>query len=302
MSIFGTGTSAFYAKSRIDMTTLRKHAEKLQGQLATGQRLERSSDDPVAASQMRVLARADRLAAVDVANTNRATADLQLADAALSSMVNLVTQVRDLSIQAGSDALNEGQRTAIGIQIGEIHAQLVALANARDVGGHALFGGQATGDAYTVEGAYIGTAAAEEMNLGEGHSVIRSITGPEIFAIDVDGTSANLLDIVKDLSLSLTGRSADAALTARIAVDGLTAGIDTIATSQTVLGARLVWLDFVAERQIDLGEMRAVEEADIGGTDIADTMMRLQQAMTILEASQAGFSRLSSLTLFDHIG
>ena len=82
---------------------------------------------------------------------------------------------------------------------------------------------------------------------------------------------------------------------------GLTAGIDNIATNQTVLGARLVWLDFVGERQVDLGEMRATEEADKGGVDIAEGMIRLQETMTVLQASQAGFTRLSGLSLFDHI-
>lgn len=305
MSIYGTGTTAFYAKSRVDMTALRKQAEKMQGQLSTGERLERASDDPVAAARLRTLSRADRLAEVDQSNTNRAAGDLGLADAALTSMANLVTRARDLAIQAGSETLNDTQRAAIGIEIEEIHTQLVALANARDTGGHALFGGAATGDAYEIDGtgyaAYLGTAASGEIDLGDGQTVIRSITGPAIFGIDVDGTPANLLNIVKDLSLALAGGAADTAQAARDALGGLTAGIDNIATNQTVLGARLVWMDFVAERQTDLGVMRAAEEADTGGVDIADTMIRLQEAMTVLEASQAGFTRLSGMSLFDHI-
>ena len=72
MSIYGTGTSAFYARSRFDMAALRSQAEKTQGQLSSGKRLERSSDDPVAASRLRTLDRQDRLGEVDVSNTNRA--------------------------------------------------------------------------------------------------------------------------------------------------------------------------------------------------------------------------------------
>ena len=305
MSIYGTGTSAFYARSRFDMAALRSQAEKTQGQLSSGKRLERSSDDPVAASRLRTLDRQDRLGEVDVSNTNRAAGDLGLADAALRSIADLVTRVRDLSIQAGSETLNDTQRAAIGIEIGEIHNQLVSLANARDAGGHALFGGEATGDAYAVDGAgqavYLGTAASGEVELGEGQTVIRSITGPETFQIDVGGTPANLLNVVKDLSLALDGAVPDTAQAARDALGGLTAGIDNIATNQTVLGARLVWLDFVGERQVDLGEMRATEEADKGGVDIAEGMIRLQETMTVLQASQAGFTRLSGLSLFDHI-
>jgi hypothetical protein len=45
----------------------------------------------------------------------------------------------------------------------------------------------------------------------------------------------------------------------------------------------------------------AEEQADIGGTDIASTVTQLQQAMLVLEASQASFAKLSGLSLFDQL-
>ena len=42
----------------------------------------------------------------------------------------------------------------------------------------------------------------------------------------------------------------------------------------------------------------AEERADVGGADIAVTMTRLQETLTILEASQASFVRLANLSLF----
>ena len=68
-----------------------------------------------------------------------------------------------------------------------------------------------------------------------------------------------------------------------------------------MIGSRLAWLDLTAERRIDLGELRASEEFDIGATDIASTVAGLQQMMVVLEASQASFARLSSLSLFELI-
>jgi flagellar hook-associated protein 3 FlgL len=47
--------------------------------------------------------------------------------------------------------------------------------------------------------------------------------------------------------------------------------------------------------------MRAAEQADLGGTDIAETVARLQQAMLVLEASQASFARLAGLSLFERL-
>jgi flagellar hook-associated protein 3 FlgL len=42
-----------------------------------------------------------------------------------------------------------------------------------------------------------------------------------------------------------------------------------------------------------------VRRGRVGDTDIADAIARLQQSLTALEASQAAFARVSSLTLFD---
>ena len=73
----------------------------------------------------------------------------------------------------------------------------------------------------------------------------------------------------------------------------------TATTGQTLVGARLAWVDLTTTRRENLGELRASEQSDIGGTDIADTVARMQQVMLVLEASQAGFAKLSSLSLFD---
>ena len=62
---------------------------------------------------------------------------------------------------------------------------------------------------------------------------------------------------------------------------------------------RLAWIDLAAERRTNLSESRATEENDVGGTDIASTVAQLQQTMTVLQASQASFTKLAGLSLFN---
>ena len=57
----------------------------------------------------------------------------------------------------------------------------------------------------------------------------------------------------------------------------------------------------MSERRTTLTELRSTEEADLGGTDIASTVAQLQQTLTVLEASQASFSKLSNLSLFNNL-
>ena len=74
--------------------------------------------------------------------------------------------------------------------------------------------------------------------------------------------------------------------------------MEAISTQQTVIGARLNWLDLTTQRREQTGLLRAQEEADAGGTDLSLAVSQLQQTMTVLEASQASFARLSGLSLF----
>ena len=305
MTIISTSTSAFYERSLMGIKDLRAQAETLQASLATGQRLQRSSDDPVAAARMRQLSRADTLSTIDLANARRATTDLQLTDSALNSFASYVTRAKELAIQASTGTLTASQRAGIGVEIAGIRQNLVALANSRDSAGHALFGGETAGNAYTTDAAgnatYAGTASSGDLPLGEGQSVTRGLTGPEFLNFTVNGTPGDLLATLKALGDALQGGVADPQAAAHSSLDALDASMDRLTTAQTVVGSRMAWIDLTTERATDLGEMRADEETNVGGTDMAATVAKLQQAMTVLEASQASFAKLAQLSLFDVI-
>lgn len=304
MTMINNSTSAFYERSSLDIGTLRKQTEALQSQLSSGDRLTKSSDNPVVASRLRSLARAESLSQIDMSNANRATADLNLTDHALSSFTDYVIRAKDIATQAASGTLNAQQRAGLGIELDQMVSSLVALANSRDSSGHSLFGGQTTTDPYAIDGSgnvvYSGVGDAGEISLGEGQTVKRGLTGPEFLNFtDPNGNPTDLIKVVKDLAGALQGDVADPAAAARDGIDALTKSLDQITTNQTVVGSRLAWIDLTVTQRTDAGELRAAEEEDIGKIDIASTMTQLQQALTVLEASQASFTKLSSLTLFD---
>lgn len=304
--IRGVSTRSFFSRSTQSLGALRSEADRLQTQISTGQRLIRSSDDPVAASQLRTMARAAALTVSDKTNANRADSDLTLADKALTAMTDLVTRAQELASQAANGVLNTEQRAMIGKEMAELHKSLVGVANSRDSGGRSLFGGDSAGDAYTFDAAgnaiYQGTTAAGEVEIGPGQTVTRSLTGPEFMKSGPAGAQIDLLATVKSLADALQTGSGDPATAARAALDPLQQGLQGLTTAQTVVGARLSWIELVDDRRETLGELRAEEQAAIGGTDIAETVARLQETMLVLEASQAGFARLSRLSLIDMLG
>lgn len=300
-TIYGTSTSAFFERSVMDLTALRKQAEETQAEMSTGQRLQRSSDDPVAASRLRQLARADALDEVDTAATNRATTDLTLTDNALSQFANIVTRLQELTTQAASGTLSPSQRAGIGEEVAQLRDNLVALANARDGSGNALFGGESAADAYTLDASgnatYAGTPNAAVISLGGGQSVTRGVTGPEFLKFKSGNATVDLLAVTKDLADALKS-GAGGATAASNTLTALNDGLNAITTAQTVVGSRLSWIDLNTERRTSLSEMRLTEKTDVGGADLTESIAKLQNTMLVLEASQASFSRLANLSLF----
>lgn len=297
-------TQAFYERFNRDTAALRGQADKLQAAISSGQRLDRSYDDPVAASRLRILASRDASGAIDQTLAARASSDLMLADAALQSFADSTIRAKELAIQAANGTLSASQRAGIASELEQISGELLRLSNSRDSAGHALFGGEAAGDAYAVDGAgqvtYIGTATAGDLSLGDGQQVTRGLTGPEFLNFSVNGAPTDLFSVVRDLASALVSGS-DPAQSARDALGALDTGLETLTTRQTVVGTRLDWIDLNVERQNRMAELRNTERAEVGGTDLVEAVARLQQTMTVLEASQASFARLSSLSLFDYL-
>lgn len=298
-------TLAFYRRSAAQIGDLRGAAESLQNQLSSGQRLSRSSDDPVAASRLRMLDRADRLGGIDTANARRTSENLQLAAGALEAMGADLIRARELALWAASDTVGPTERNAIAAELSQLRLRLMDSANALDSGGSALFGGEASGKAYAVVAggaiSYIGSLSSGEIDLGQGQNIARGLTGPEVLNFVTGGVPTDAFAHIAALAAALQSGAPDPASAARDALAGFDDALDSLTRSQTVVGARLAWIDVIQDRQIDQAQSRATQKADTGGVDFAGTVAELQQLLTVLEASQAGFARLAGLTLFDNI-
>jgi flagellar hook-associated protein 3 FlgL len=301
-----TGTGAFFDRSTKQMSTLLTQAQTMQTQLSTGNKLSRGSDDPLASAQLRTLARADAMGKVGTANAASAANDLGTVDSTLSAFTDLINQAKTLAQQAANGTASAADRKSIGSVLLQIHDQMVGLANTQDASGNALFGGDTTGAAYTVnasgQAVYTGSGSPKTVALGEGQTVTTSITGPDFLNFSVAGSSTDLLSEVRALGTALSGGAATGAAQAQSALGTFDTALDTVSTQQAIVGARLNWIDTASAQHTALGDQRNLNETAIGGTDLTATIANLQNTMTVLQASQASFAKLASLSLFDKIG
>lgn len=305
--MISTSNSAlgFHRSAQAYQAALRGEAEVLQRQVSTGERLERASDDPVAAARLRALARADRMSGVEAGNALRAREELGAASDRMDEIASTLVRARELAVLAANGATSPDGRAAIATEIAGLRDTLLSLANSTGASGQPLFAGLGGAPAYVkaADGsvAYAGSAEPGELEIGPGIAVQRGLAGPAILSFDDGGSTSDVFALLGTLEQGLRGGAGDPATAARDSLSAFDAAIETLGRGQAVVGTRLDWVETVETIASQMEESRAVEAADAGGADLAATISRLQQVMTALEASQASYARLASLSLFDRI-
>jgi flagellar hook-associated protein 3 FlgL len=112
-----------------------------QEQLSSGLRVNRASDDPLAAAQAeRVMVRLDRIETDQRAlETQRAA--LASAEAGLGEAIGLMQSARELVLAAGNAAYTPANRDTLAQQLSSLRDQIFAIANRTDNNGLPLYGG-----------------------------------------------------------------------------------------------------------------------------------------------------------------
>jgi flagellar hook-associated protein 3 FlgL len=180
---------------------------------------------------------------------------------------------------------------------------LFSRANGATLTGEPLFAGLSSDPAFIRDAAgnvtYAGTPSSGAVPVAPGTAIERGLPGSEVFEFDLGGTPTSAFAVLGGLAAALSGGSPDPAGAAAAALEGIDAALDTASRAQTILGTRMAWVEQVQQQQADRGIALAERRSRVGDTDIAEAIARLQQSLTALEASQAAFARVSSLSLFD---
>ena len=79
------------------------------------------------------------------------------------------------------------------------------------------------------------------------------------------------------------------------------AALDQVGSTRTSIGARAFRMDLEAERLAEVDDMRESTRSGIEDVNPATAIAELQKTLTILQATQASFSKLTSLSLSDYL-
>lgn len=114
---------------------------ELPQQVATGRRIVKPSDDPVAAARALELTQASDVIEQFSRNRENAQSSLALQETQLVGVGELITRVRELATQGGNGTLTLENRKAITAELRARYEELMGYANARDGNGKYLFSG-----------------------------------------------------------------------------------------------------------------------------------------------------------------
>lgn len=300
------GTGLFYDRGAAQLSKLSARADALSTQISSGKKLTAPSQDVVAYNRLATIARANADDSVHGANLTLAQSLLQQSDTTLTAVTAQIQRAQELTIQAANGTLNDAARHAIAIQLTNIRDDLVGLANTVDARGGPLFGA-ATGDTAVTQAAdgsvsFAGTGTPATIPVADGIDLAATDSAARIFGGVADGSggTTTVFAVLNDFIAALNAGGTVTAAAGK-ATDGLSAAMTQVSSAQGSVGARAARLDLVAAQASDAADLRELDRSGLEDTDLSTAITDLQKTMTILQATQASFTRLGQLSLFDYL-
>ncbi|MFN8638333.1 MAG: flagellar hook-associated protein FlgL [Dehalococcoidia bacterium] len=268
-----------------------------QERSATGKRITKPSDDPVATG--RVLGLLTRGANNDqyARNVTIAGQDLAATEAALGSIQDLLARAHELSIEASNDTLSGSERSKIAVEVGTIVSQAVAVANQQH-GDRFLFAGYRTATKPFTEDipgnptavAYNGDTGLIEREIAQGERVTANITGDQFFP-----------QLFSRLIAFRDALTANDTTTIRSSTGDLKTSIDEGLTLRADLGARVRRVEAAGQRHEDEHVLVESMRSSLEDVDLADAIVKLQQQQTTYQAALSSAGRTLQLSLLDFL-
>jgi flagellin len=263
----GTNLASMAAQRNLSKTSVEQ--QKIFNRLASGNRITSAGDDAAGLSisenlhaQIRSLKQAER-------NANDGISFVQVAEGGLSEVGNILTRLRELSIQAASDTVGNRERGFIDKEYQSLKAEIDRIANVTNFNGTPLLNGGA--DKATLEfqvGARNNEADRINFSVGE-YDVQASSLG-------IDGISAGSIDSARD------------------SIDRLDEAIARVTGARAGLGAMQNKLQSTSNNLSIAKENLSNARSRIADADIAEEATALAQKQIL---QQAGVSVLAQANM-----
>ena len=258
----------------------------------SGKRVSKPSDDPFAAS----VSRLETNKAAHAANTKQvasnASASLQVADATLDSVNNLLVQAHDIATQMATGTMSSQDRADAAIQVNQIRKQVLTLANTQ-VGSSYIFGGTKDSappfDAITA--AFSGSADVRNIQIAANSTIPSSVSGAAVFGV---GTGTDAFKALADLSTALTTNDVSGI---QAQITGLNDVNNQVTAQRSVLGSLMDQFSTVSSAAASIATQAQTTAGNLVNADTMTSFSELTAAQNSLQAAVQVASQLPLPTL-----
>lgn len=138
---FRISTANQYDRTVFQLGTRQSELAQQQERLATGKRVLKASDDPVAATLNEASRNRSARLEADLRALDASRTSLQQAESGLAESGELMIKIKELLVSAGNGAYTDAERGDIARQLEGLREQLLAVSNRTDSNGRTLYGG-----------------------------------------------------------------------------------------------------------------------------------------------------------------
>jgi flagellar hook-associated protein 3 FlgL len=281
----------------LDLNNTQQQADTASLQMATGNRINKPSDDPAGAAEM-VFNRAQSSEAdTFLRSATSVSGLLQTTDSTLSSVVTALQRAISLGVEGANGTLSDTDRADVANELTGIQQQLLSLANT-DYQGEFIFSGTATVQPFVSDNtspsgvAYNGNDGTNSVQVGENYSLQINVPGAQLFT----SSSGNMFQSIADLISALQTN-----INVGQAVDEVSRAYNYITGQRVSYGNALNQLqsqqNYLSSEKVDL----ATEANSISATDMAAAATTFSQSQIALNAELDAISRISQVSLFDYL-
>jgi flagellar hook-associated protein 3 FlgL len=281
-------THTLYTRLQQGLGASLGRVQTLQGQVATGQRITKLSDDPVGATTGLRLRGQETDWAAYQRTADDARAILGTADAALQSATSLVARVKDLAISARNGTYGPSERKAIAQEIQQVRDQLADTANTQYMG-RAVFGGHQAQAVTQVDGKWqwaSDTAAPVRRQVSPAVTMDVAVDGRKAFG-GLDGTKS-VFGVLDDLAASIEAGHTEGIVAGQTAI---ASRFDALTATLGEVGAMQNRVDAATQLGRSILEQVRTQRSQVEDVDLAEAMMQLNAAATGYQASLAAIAK-----------
>ncbi|MGP9436056.1 flagellar hook-associated protein FlgL [Ewingella sp. AOP8-B2-18] len=288
-------------------------------QLSTGNRVNKPSDDPLAASQAIMVQQAQAQNDQYAIARTFANQNMSQEENILNNVTTAIQSAQSLIVNAGDGALSDDDRASLATKLQGIKDQIVNMANSTDGNGRYIFGGYKSDkppysvDATTGAVTYSGGDEAISQQVDASRTMTISHTGTQVFNTltsnpvkEPDGTPSQT-DIFKTIDGAIAALKTPKANFASpsdytAAIDksnrGLSNSLNNVLSVRSQLGTQLDELDKLDSMGDDTKLINGDKLNALVGTDWTAAISQYSLQQVALQASYKTFTSMQGLSLF----